>query len=211
MPRFPFVPTEAKFFDFLEKSAHNLVAASQCLVELMEHFQEIDVKQKVAEMSGYEEVGDNITHDIFRQLHRTFVTPFDREDLATLAERLDDIMDLMEEAAVCMAIFKVTAPTETARQLAHFIHQAVEELDRAMPGLRSRSDMRRILPQCVEVNRMENEADNVFRAGLAELFENSMNIGDVIKWREIYGHLEAATDRCEDVANVLEGVVLKNA
>lgn len=211
MPRFPFVPTEAKFFDFLETDAKNLVAAAHCLVKLMEHFQEIDVKEKVAEITRYESVGDTITHDIFHQLHRTFVTPFDREDLAALAERLDDIMDLMEEAAVSMMIFKINQPTPTARKLAQAILQGVEEIDKAMPLLRTRGAMKDMLPHCVEINRVENEADDLLRAGLAELFDNSVNIADVIKWREIYGHLEAATDRCEDAANVLEGVVLKNA
>lgn len=110
-----------------------------------------------------------------------------------------------------MLIYKVAKPSEAARKLAETIVQATEEVATAMPELRSRGGLKHLLTHCVEINRLENVADGIYRAAVGELFDNTSNIADIIKWREIYDHMETATDRCEDVANVLEGVALKNA
>ena len=155
--------------------------------------------------------GDTLTHQIISLLHRTFVTPFDREDIALLAHTMDDIIDFIHAAADAIFIYKIKEPKERAKELADIILKGVKEVEYAVSGMRRRSQLRNVLERCVEINRLENMADRVYRAAMAELFESSDDIADIIKWREIYGHLESATDRCEDVANVLEGVALKHA
>ncbi len=201
---------EERFFGLLRSSASNLDDAARLLVDLMEDYR--DVPAKVAEIKRLEEVGDNIIHDIMRNLHRTFVTPLDREDIAALGERLDDVVDSIEEAARNLLEFRIEKPTEKAVELARIIGQAAKVLHEAVNKLHFRgSKLRDILRDAVEVNRLENEADQIFSRAMGELFSNGISPIEVLKWREIYGQLEAATDHCEDAANVLEGVVLKNA
>lgn len=209
MVRLPFVPKETKFFELYEESAKNIVQAAQALKEMIESWQFID--SRAAEITELEHKGDTITHQIISLLHRTFVTPFDREDIALLAHTMDDVIDFIHAAADAMFIYKIKEPTERAKELAEFILQGAVEVEKAVSGLRRRSQLKMVQEKCVEINRLENMADRVYRAGMAELFENTDNIAEIIKWREIYGHMESATDRAEDVANVLEGVALKHA
>ena len=209
MVRLPFVPKEMKFFDLHEESARNTVKAAQALKEMVETWQFID--SRAAEITELEHSGDTITHQIISLLHRTFVTPFDREDIALLAHTMDDIIDFIHAAADAMYIYKIKEPTQRARELADIILQGAIEVEKAVAGLRKRSQLKMVQDKCVEINRLENMADRVYRAAMAELFDNTDNIAEIIKWREIYGHMESATDRAEDVANVLEGVALKHA
>ena len=209
MFKFPFLPRENRFFELFEESAQNMVKASQVLKEMLNTWE--FVGERVAEITELEHVGDTITHQIMAQLNRTFVTPFDREDIALLAHTLDDVTDFIHAAADAMLIYKVEGPTRRAKELSEIIIQAASEVERAIPHLRRRVELKQIPRYCVEINRLENMADRVFRAAMAELFDDTVDIAQVIKWREIYEHLEAATDRCEDVADVLEGVALKHA
>ncbi len=209
MPSISFLPREEKFFDFFEEGAQNAVKAAQKLKELVDTWE--NVGGKVAEITELEHVGDTITHQIMRQLNRTFITPFDREDIALLAHSLDDITDFIQSAADAMLIYKVSRPGDRARELADSIVQAAIEVGKAIPELRSHSGLKHLVTHCVEINRLENVADGIYRAAIGELFDNTTNIVEIIKWREIYEHMETATDRCEDVANVLEGVALKHA
>jgi predicted phosphate transport protein (TIGR00153 family) len=209
MVRLPFVPKENKFFDLFEESANNIEKAAGALKILMDDWQFVD--SRVAEITEMEHLGDNITHQVISLLHRTFITPFDREDIALLAHTMDDIIDFIHAAADAMFIYKIKSPTERAKQLADIITKAVTEVKKAVCALRKRSQRAVIIDECVEINRLENMADRVYRAAIAELFDDSEDIALLIKWREIYEHLESATDRCEDVANVLEGVALKHA
>jgi len=209
MFKFPFIPREEKFFVLFEESAQNMVKAAQELKKLVDEWE--DVEKEVAQIAELEHQGDTITHHIMEQLHRTFVTPFDREDIALLGHTLDDVTDFIHAAADAMLIYKVDHPSQRAKELADIIVQAAAEVERAMPQLRHRAELRQVLPRCVEINRLENMADKVFRSAMAELFNDSTDLAQVIKWREIYEHMESATDRCEDVANVLEGVALKHA
>jgi predicted phosphate transport protein (TIGR00153 family) len=144
------------------------------------------------------------------QLNRTFVTPFDREDIAQLAHSLDDVTDFIQAAADAMFIYKVEQPGQRAQELADTIVQAAIEVERAVSQLHQHAKLKQILELCVEINRLENVADGIYRSAMAELFTDTKDIAEVIKWREIYEHMESATDRCEDVANVLEGVALKH-
>ena len=209
MFRFPFIPREEKFFDLFEGSARNMVKAAQGLKEMVDNWN--NVEGRVSEITELEHHGDIITHQIMEQLHRTFVTPFDREDIALLAHVLDDVTDFIQAAADAMLIYKVDYPSQRAKELADIIVQATAEVERAIPLLRRRAQLKQVLERCVEINRLENMADRVFRSAMAELFSDSPDMADVIKWREIYEHMESATDRCEDVADVLEGVALKHA
>lgn len=202
------MPKEPKFFDLFEKSVANVAAAAKELANLFEDY--TNVPQKVARIVELEHRGDFITHQIIEQLHRSFLTPLDREDITLLSGRLDDVMDFIEDAANAMLIYGIDKPTTRAREQAAILVSMTEELVKAIPCLRNRSKNKQILEYCIEINRLENEADAVMRFALVELFDG-MPPYEVIKWREIYQHLENAADRGEDVANVLEAVVLKNA
>ena len=207
MPKFSIFPREPKFFDLFERSAANVAAAAKELLALFDDY--TNVPQKVAGIVELEHQGDYITHQIIELLHRTFVTPLDREDITLLAGRLDDVIDHMEDAANSMMLYKIEKPTVRAHEMAATLVEMTEELVRALPCLRGRARMNQIPTHCVEINRLENKADATVRIALAELFDSN-NLTDVIKWREIYQHLEDAADKGEDVANVLEAVVLKH-
>ncbi|MFC1930074.1 DUF47 domain-containing protein [Chloroflexota bacterium] len=207
--KFPFVPRERKFFDLFEADTANAVKAAHALKEMVDVW--VDVEAKVNQIDEFEHAGDTITHGIIEQLHRTFVTPFDREDIATLALSLDDVTDFIHAAAMAMFSYKVARPNTRAKELAEIIVRAADEVEKAFLLLRHHAKLKQVLEHCVEINRLENAADTVYRKAMAELFEDSPDLADVIKWREIYEHMESATDRCEDVANVLEGIALKHA
>ena len=209
MPRFPFIPREESFFGLFEQSAQNMVKAAQGLKDMVDCGKNIEAR--VGEITEIEHQGDTITHQIIAQANRTFVTPFDREDIALLAHTMDDVTDFIHAAADAMLIYKVECSTPRAKELADIIVQAAAEVERAMPQLRRPAELKHVLQRCVEINRLENMADRVFRSAMGELFNDSTDFAHIIKWREIYEHMESATDRCEDVANVLEGVALKHA
>jgi predicted phosphate transport protein (TIGR00153 family) len=210
LPKFSFVPREEKFFDLFIESARNGVKTAQGLKDMLYNWENIGVK--VAEITELEHEGDSITHQIVALLHRTFVTPFDREDIATLSHTMDDITDFIHASADAIFIYKIEKPTQRAKELADIIVDAAQEVEKAVTLLKNRSDLKKVMEHCVELNRLENRADKVYRAALGELFNDSKeDTASIIKWREIYEHMESATDRCEDVANVLEGVALKHA
>ncbi len=209
MFKFSIMPRGKIFFELYEESAENMVRTAELMKDMVDSWENIE--QKVEQIDEFEHVGDNITHKIIALLHRTFVTPFDQEDMALLAHSLDDIVDLIHAAAVAMLIYKIDAPKEGARELAGIIVTASKEVAVALKQLRNHPKLKQVLEHCIEINRLENAGDKVFRSAMAELFENCNDTADVIKWREILEHMESATDRCEDVANVLEGVALKHA
>ncbi len=204
------MPRGDKFFDLFEVSSKNMVKAAESLKDLIYSWDCID--QKLEEMDRIEHQGDTITHEIMFQLNRSFITPFDREDIGMLAHSLDDVTDLIQATADTMVLYKVREPGKRARELADILVQITTEVEHVMPSLRRHNaNLEKILNSCVEINRLENVADKIYRTALKELFEDSNDIADIIKWREIYEHMESATDMCEDVANVLEGVALKHA
>ena len=210
MVKFPLTPRDMGFYNLFEQDTSNLVAAAEMLVDLFDNYENVEAKTR--QLKDLEHKGDTITHDIIQRLHRTFVTPIDREDITLLANSLDDVMDLIEAAGRTACLYSIAQPTERARQLARIVARVTHKLNEAMPCLRRHDQFPRIIKQCVEINTLENEADDVQHTALAELFEVChLNACEVIKWREIYEHLENATDRGEDVANVLEGIVLKYA
>ena len=209
MAKFSLIPQETKFYDLFVQSSHNVVEISNALKDLLDNWQ--DVGTKVMRITDLEHKGDTITHQVMDLLYRSFITPFDREDISLLAHTLDDIADFIHAAADAMYIYRIKAPTKRSQELANILVEAADEVEKAMVFLRSRSDLKKAMEYCVDLNRLENEADDISRKALGELFEGGYDTTEIIKWREIYEHMESATDRCEDVANVLEGIALKNA
>ncbi|MFU8796140.1 MAG: DUF47 domain-containing protein [Dehalococcoidia bacterium] len=210
MARFGLIPKDVGFYDLFEQDTSNLVVAAEKLLDLFENYEDVETKAK--DLKDLEHQGDVITHEIIQRVHRTFVTPIDREDITLLAHSIDDVMDFIEAAGRTAYLYRIDQPTERARELARIVAKIVYKLHEVMPRLRRGDQYLWILKQCVQINSLENQADDVKNAGLAELFDAcDLNTCDVIKWREVYEHLENATDRAEDVANVLEGIVLKHA
>ncbi|MDP2662518.1 MAG: DUF47 family protein, partial [Dehalococcoidia bacterium] len=157
-----------------------------------------------------EHEADTVTHNLYRQANLTFVTPLDREDIAALAQRMDDVMDFMEGAATAVRIYGIEQPTPVARRLADLIRLQCIQIERAVSALRHPRQLKQILEQLREINRLENEADTLFLNASADLFRGEMSSVEIIKWRDIYDQLEQATDSAEHVAHVLEGIVLKH-
>lgn len=207
---FSFLPKENQFFFLLHQSTVNIRDVAGRLQDLMHNFE--NVEAKVQEIKDREEFGDRVIHDITRALHRTFVTPIDREDILELAGRLDDVVDAIDEAAQYILEYQIEETTERAQNLSDIIVDCADELVRAMEMLSAKnSKLIDILPITVEINRLENVADREASKARGELFSNGFEIADVLKWRDIYDDLEQATDRAEDAANVLEGIVLKHS
>ena len=210
MPSLSFIPRDMEFYDLFEEGTKNLVTAAEKLADFFENFE--NPEEKAKELKALEHQGDVITHEIIARVHRSFVTPIDGEDITLLAHSLDDVMDFIEAAGRTAWLYRIGVPTERARELARIVLKMAHKLNEVVPRLRHRAQFTWILKQCVDINTLENEADEVHHAALAELFDVcSSDTCGVIKWREIYEHLENATDRGEDVANVLEGIILKNA
>ena len=209
LPRFSLFPREQKFFVLFEQSAQNVVKIAQQLKDMVNTWE--NVKERVEMITSLEHDGDAITHQIIAQLHRTFVTPLDREDIALLAQTLDDITDLIHSAADAMLLYKVERPTDKVKELADIVVQATAEVEKGVAEIHDRIDRDKLLKRSMEINRLENVGDSVYRSALAELFVNSPDFAYLIKWREIYEDIESAIDKCEDIANILEGIALKYA
>jgi len=207
LAKFSLLPREGRFFVLFEESARNAAEVARQFKELMDKWE--DVPERVNNIIALEHKSDTVAHEIIALVHRTFVTPFDREDIALLAHSMDDVVDFIEATADTLLIYRIQSPTARAKELADIILEITVEMEKAISEIRQKLDLKNILQHCVEINRLENKADTIYRAALAELFDDSRDIPYIIKWREIYEYMESATDRCEDVANVLEGVALK--
>ena len=207
--KFSFFPRNSSFYDIFEALAAKLLQSSELLVDLLQYFENVDMK--TARIKEVEHESDELTHDLYRLINQTFVTPLDREDIAALAQRLDDVVDYVEAAATMIKIYGIEKPTLAARGLADITRMQNLQLQKALVLLRSKGQLKNILDHTREINRLENEADTLYLNAMAELFQGEMHPIDVIKWRDIYEALESATDSCEDVAHVLEGIVLKHA
>ena len=204
---FRLLPRDENFFDLFEQQVGHIVSASRVLEELTLDYP--TAQGKVQQIRDLEHAGDAITHEVVRRLNTTFVTPIDREDIYALASRLDDVLDLIDAVADRLLLYKIKNPTDGCLAMAKIIVKTAEETDRAVRCLRTLSPLYR--KHSIEVNRLENEADRLLRDELAALFEGGTDAIEVIKWKELYETMEAVTDRCEDVLNVIEGITLKMA
>jgi predicted phosphate transport protein (TIGR00153 family) len=200
-----FAPKEREFFDLFEEAGANIVRAAELLERMLEHWP--DQGELSRDVLVCEHEGDRITHDIIQRLNSTFVTPIDREDIYALASALDDIVDYIEEVADFMGLYRIEAPMTQAQQLARVLHQSCRALCQAMPRLRTFKDIRHFT---VEINRLENDGDRIVREALASLFDHGTDPMVVIRWKDIFDRLEDAVDSTETVANILEGIVIKN-
>lgn len=200
------IPRDGKFYDLFNEQADNIHKAAQQLVALFGDFNEVE--KRVAEIKSAEHKGDQITRSVMTKLNKTFITPFDREDIHALSSALDDVMDLVDAAASRLITYKVKFVTPGAFQLANVILRGSEILEKAVSELNKPQN---ILKYCEQLNQIEEEGDRIKGECIAKLFEDSMDAIEIIKWKEIYEVLEAATDKCEDVADVLAAVVLKGS
>lgn len=207
--KFSIFPRNYLFYDLFEAMGQKLIICSEQVQDLLQHFE--NVEMKTTHIKDVEHDADVLTHELYTLINQTFVTPLDREDIVALAQRLDDVVDNLEAATTAMRVYGITEPTDAARGLADIARLQCLELAKALVILRQKGQLRRMLDQAKEINRLENEADTLYLSAMAELFKGEMASIDIIKWRDIYGYLEAATDSCEDVAHVLEGIVLKHA
>ena len=203
-----FLPREEKFFDLFDKQAENLVHAAEFYHKLID---EGDFSpENVRKMHEYEHYGDELTHTTINTLNETFITPFDREDILALANRLDDIIDNMYLLANRFSLYKITKPTEYSKKMAVTIEQTTRALQKALATLRNKKSVTETLRQCVEINRLENEGDVLRDEAISDLFENEKDPIMVIKQKELYEIAETTTDFCEHVANMVESILVKN-
>jgi uncharacterized protein len=203
------LPREDDFFGLFERHAALTVEGAKEMQRLVGGGQ--NVRALAARIKEIEHETDAITHTCVEHLHKTFITPLDRDDIHRLITRMDDVMDYIESAAAAVMLYELSEMTEPARQLADVLVRSTEAVAIAVAGLKNVKQADTILNACIEVNRLENEGDEILRTALADLFRGARDPLLVLKWKEIYEALENATDRCEDVANIIEGVVLEHA
>jgi hypothetical protein len=203
------LPQELGFFDLFEKQADLAVEGAKLLAEFVQDLEAPGTKaHRIEEV---EHQADVITHQTIEMLHKTFITPFDREAIHRLISAMDDILDAIEAASERLWLYEVTVTTTHAKEIAQVLRQATEQLRIAVVGIRNlKRDGKAIKAACVDVNRLENEGDEALRQGLAKLFREEKDPLVVMKWKEIYENMEQGTDRCEDVADVIEGLLLEN-
>lgn len=205
---FGLIPKEEKFFKLFKDMTKNIIEGAKLLKDMLDNFDNPNESQR--KIKDVEHKGDSITHDIIQMLNKTFVTPLDREDIYALASKLDDILDLIDASAQRVIMYNVDSIPPEAKSLGFIILQSCYAVDKAVAMLGKKSN-EQIFATCVEINALENEADRVSREAISRLFDEEKDPIQLIKWKEIYETLERATDKCEDAANILESVVVKNA
>jgi predicted phosphate transport protein (TIGR00153 family) len=204
-----FLPRETSFFDFFEQHAGLTIEGTKEFLSMVTTGANINAKCR--RISDIEHETDTITHRCVEALHKTFITPIDRDSIHRLITKMDDVMDFVEAAAERIELYELTVMTGDVRDLADVLHRSALQVEQAMRGLRQLKDPQATLKLCIDINRLENEADAILRRSVARLFKEEKDPIVVIKWKEVYENLEMGTDRCEDVANIIEGVILEHA
>jgi predicted phosphate transport protein (TIGR00153 family) len=206
------MPREGRFFDLFNQHADRIVEGAQHLVNLMEHYDDQSVREhELKSIDEVETAADRITHETMALLHKTFITPLDREDIHQLISTMDDILDLTQDVAESVMLYDIQQVTREAIQLASLSQMCCERVRTAVGMLSNMDNAEAILKLCVEIDQLESDADRVMRSAMSKLFRNESDVRQVIKLKAIYELLESLTDRCEDVANLIEGIVLENA
>jgi uncharacterized protein len=204
-----FMSTEGKFFEIFNAHAKCMIDASHELEKLIDDLPSAEIhKQNV---QANEKRADKLTHECIDLLHKTFITPLDRDEIHKLITTMDDILDLMEDVATAISLYDVRTVTSEASELAHICHQTCERVQTAVGLLHDMKRASTILKACEEIDRYESDADRVLRSAMSKLFREEEDVKTLIKLKAIYELLEAITDKCEDVANIIEGIVLENA
>ncbi len=209
MARFQLLPAETRFYDWFEKASANLLATAHLLFDLLDHYERIESKLRA--LSDAERQGDFIVHEIHDLLIKTLITPLDQEETRALSQSVDDVVDLIEKAAILMALYKIEAPREEARQIAGILVSCAEQINAAMPMLRDKKQFPALQERLLEIHRLENEADSLGQSALEQLVAHSRNDWfEFMRWKEVYTCLERAANGCEDIADVLQTVMVKN-
>jgi len=203
------MPTEGKFFELFNQHADLCVKGGQEIVALMSNFDDLEIR--VHAIEGIEKQADKVTHNTIELLHKTFITPIDRDDIHHLITRMDDILDLIEDAAQTVSLYDLKVITPEAKRLAELCLHCIEKVRAAVGLLHNMDNSRQILAICEEIDRYESDADHVMRAAMSKLFRDEPDVRNLIKLKAIYEILETVTDRCEDVANIIEGIIVENA
>lgn len=203
------MPTEGKFFELFNQHADLCVKGAREMVALMTNFD--DLENRVHAIEGIEKQADKVTHNTLEMLHKTFITPLDRDDIHQLITRMDDILDLLEDAAQTISLYDIKAITPEAKRLAELCLACTEKVKGGVSLLHNMDNSREILAICEEIDRLESDADHVMRAAMSKLFRDEPDVRNLIKLKAIYEILETVTDRCEDVANIIEGIIVENA
>lgn len=209
MSPFQILPAEPKFYDWFERGAQNAVEAAKLLHTMVSDCN--DWPGRLTQLTELEHQGDFITHEIFDLLHKTFITPLDPPEIEALARSLDDVVDFIHSGADTLLLYQVEQCRPYARELVSRLVAATQEIAAAVADLRDKKTLARILPRVQEINRLENEADRIFRVAIGELVAHRDDWFEFVRWKEIYEQFEDASDRCEDVADVLRAVVIKYA
>jgi uncharacterized protein len=202
------LPRETSFFDFFEQHARLTVDGTKEFLSLVQDG--VNIPAKAKRIKEIEHETDVITHHCVEALHKTFITPMDRDDIHRLIKRMDDVMDLVEEASERILLYEIKEMKPEIKDLADVLVRAAEQVVLVMQGLRDKKEIPTTLKRCIDINRLENEGDSIYRNALARLFKEEKDPIAVIKWKEIYEDLEEAADRCEDVANIVEGMILES-
>lgn len=203
------MPTEGKFFELFNQHAELCVKGSKEMVALMTNFD--DLENRVHAIESIEKQADTVTYNTIELLHKTFITPIDRDDIHKLITRMDDILDLLEDAGQTISLYDIREITPEAKRLAELCLGCAEKMKAAVALLHNMSNSREILALCEEIDRLESDADHVMRAAMSKLFRDEPDVRNLIKLKAIYEILETVTDRCEDVANIIEGIIVENA
>jgi len=205
--RFSFIPREEKFFDLLEEHAKGVRVGTSLFLDIVTSWQPAD--PRLSRMKELEHESDITTHEIMDKLNRTFITPIDREDIHTLAKQLDDVIDIANRVVHRMDLFGIKETTQELCDLAAIMHEASGVVEKAIESIRHLNRPQRVLDYCVEINRLENSGDRFAEKAISKLFHNETNPLEVIKWKELYDSVEDGIDKCEDIANTLESIVVK--
>lgn len=202
------LPKTISFFDYFIEAVEIIKKGTKELEEIYEKFE--NLKERVDRIKSLEHSCDKVTHKTLEKLNKTFVCPFDREDIHSLITKMDNILDFIDAAAQRLLLYRIDKPTEDARRLVGILSRTTDKVYEAILDLKNFKKPKNILQLCIEINTLENEGDVALRQGLANLFESQRNPIDIIKRKEIYENLENAIDSCEDVANIMESIILKN-
>jgi len=203
------MPSEGKFFELFNQHADLCVKGAKEMVALMTNFD--DLENRVHAIESLEKQADKVTHGTLELLHKTFITPLDRDDIHQLITRMDDILDLLEDAGQTISLYDIKAITPEAKRLAELCLTCTEKVKSAVGLLHSMDNSHQILSICEEIDRLESDSDHVMRAAMSKLFRDEPDVRNLIKLKAIYEILETVTDRCEDVANIIEGIIVENA
>ena len=203
------MPSEGKFFDLFNQHAELFVKGAKEMVGLMANFD--DLENRTHAIEGIEKQADKITYQTVDLLHKTFITPIDRDDIHKLITRQDDILDLLEDAAQTVSLYDLHSVTPEAKRLAELVLACTEKVKEAVAMLHNMDNASQIVKICEEIDRLESDADHVMRAAMSKLFRDEPDVRNLIKMKAIYEILETVTDRCEDVANIIEGIIVENA